>query len=172
MDAGCPASSRTKRSTEGLIGCCFNKLALRVELQGDPTFRQLLTKVRETTLGAFDNQDLPFDVLVHDLEIPLNGPITPLMQVGYAPQDSGWEGLSLHNLELEPFAVNRAMAPLDLILYYQSEGEGLRVWMEYRSDLFEAATIERWLEGLRRILTQAARDDSTTVERLAALVSS
>ena len=85
---GTPIANRTRAETEGLIGCFVNTLALRADLRDDPTFEQLLGRVREVTLGAYTHQDLPFDQLVEALQVPRALSHTPLFQVMFVLQSA------------------------------------------------------------------------------------
>ncbi|HLL48663.1 MAG TPA: condensation domain-containing protein, partial [Longimicrobiaceae bacterium] len=115
---GSPIAGRNRRETEGLIGFFVNMLALRADLGGDPTWRELLDRVRETALGAYAHQDLPFERLVEELGVERSLTHPPVFQVTFALNRSGGrdERLVLGALETEPFGGGEAAAKFELDL--------------------------------------------------------
>jgi amino acid adenylation domain-containing protein len=160
---GVTASGRTKRSSEVLVGCFLNQLPLRVRLDGSPTFAEVVGRVRESTLASFDHQQVPFEVIA-DAVVAANDPAySRLTQVGYAPQESGWRSLTLVGTEVAPVDIERAMSPLDLILYSSDEGGELTLWFEYATALFDASTIDGLLDRLVAILASATADPDAKI---------
>ncbi|HEX8243592.1 MAG TPA: condensation domain-containing protein, partial [Longimicrobium sp.] len=163
---GSPVAGRTRAEVEGLIGFFVNTLALRADLSGEPSFREVLGRVRETTLGAYAHQDLPFERLVEEINPGRTLNHTPLFQVMFALQNHAEGRPRLHALQAEPLGGVARTARYDLTLY-MAEGEtGLRAWLEYSTDLFDAATVLRMLEHLGVLLEGIARDPGRPVAEL------
>jgi amino acid adenylation domain-containing protein/FkbM family methyltransferase len=136
-------ANRNRVEVEGLIGFFVNMLPLHTDLSGDPTCRELLRRVRDVTLGAYEHQDLPFDRLVEELAPERDLSVAPLCQVFFALQNTPMPSLELPGLRLSLLEAERRTAKYDLYLTF-SEREG--AWhgeLEYATDLFEAATIRR-----------------------------
>ena len=121
---GSPIAGRTHRELEGLIGFFVNTLALRTELQGDPGFRELVGRVKETALGAYAHQDLPFEKLVAELQPVRDLSRQPVFQAFFALQNVPQETLQLPGLELRRAGGGRPTAKFDLALYVQRGGWG------------------------------------------------
>ena len=163
---GSPVAGRSRRELEGVIGFFVNTLALRVSLAGEsaggPSFRELLGRVREETLAALSHQELPFERLVEELAPERSLDRNPLFQVMLAVQEEAPElaapGLAFRRVELEG-----GTAKFDLSLEIGPEGEVLRGAIEYRRDLFEAATVRRLAGHLAALLAAAAADAGAPV---------
>ncbi|MCU7881015.1 MAG: amino acid adenylation domain-containing protein [Candidatus Thiodiazotropha sp. (ex Lucinoma aequizonata)] len=140
---GTPIASRNRAETEGLIGFFVNTLALRTDLADDPSFSELLERVKQTTLGAYAHQDLPFKRLVKALQPTHSLSHAPLFQVMFTLLNSSLEAVQLPGLTLEPLALDSATAKFDLTLFLSETKAGLCATLEYNIDLFEATTIER-----------------------------
>src|SRR5215212_8316317 len=151
---GSPIAGRTRAEVEHLIGFFVNTLVLRTDLSGGPTFRELLGRVRETALGAYAHQDVPFEKLVEELQPERDMSHTPLFQVLFVLQNALRDELELPNLELHPLEVNSEKAKFDLSLFMTEQEQGLKGVFVYSTDLFEPETIERLL-GHFRILLEA-----------------
>jgi non-ribosomal peptide synthetase component F len=141
---GTPIANRTREEVEGLIGFFVNTLVLRTDLSGGVSFRQLLGRVRETALGAYTHQDVPFEQLVEELRPERDLSHTPLFQVMFVLQNTPLQqGLELPGLRLAVQAVESVTAKFDLTLS-MAEGDGeLGATFEYNTDLFEAGTMAR-----------------------------
>ncbi len=150
---GTPIANRGRAELEDLIGFFANTLALRVDLAGDPGFDELVRRVREVTLGAFAHQDVPFERLVDELRPERSLSHSPVFQVTLILQNLPPSPLDLPGLTLAPMdaATGRAQFDLSLFFYPQTDG-GLLGRLEYASDLFDAATVERLLGGCHRLL--------------------
>ncbi len=140
---GSPIANRTHTQIEGLIGCFFNTLVLRCALSGNLTFQQLLGQVRETTLGAYAHQDLPFEKLVEELQPERSLSHAPLFQVVFAFQNVPIEMPKLPGVTLRLLEVESNTARLDLLLSLEDDEQGLRGTFEYNTDLFNTTTIAR-----------------------------
>ncbi|HEV7515307.1 MAG TPA: amino acid adenylation domain-containing protein, partial [Thermoanaerobaculia bacterium] len=139
---GTPIANRTRRETEGLIGCFVNTLALRTDLAGDPDFTALLGRVRQKTLADYAHQDLPFERLVGEVaERSLSH--SPLFQVFLILQNTPVERLELPDLTLEVLPVGAEAVKFDLSLGLTETPQGLAGTWEYRASFFDRATVAR-----------------------------
>ena len=149
---GSPIANRTRAELEGLIGFFVNTLVLRTDLSGDPGFVELLGRVRETTLGAYAHQDVPFEKLVEVLNPERDMSYSPLFQVMFVLQNMPSAAVELPGLRLSPVASIAGASMFDLTLYMWEEEKGLSGNVEYNTDLFDAATIERMVGHFRDAL--------------------
>jgi amino acid adenylation domain-containing protein/non-ribosomal peptide synthase protein (TIGR01720 family) len=149
---GTPIAGRTRKETELLIGFFVNTLVLRVDLTGHPTFRELLHRVREVALGAYANQDVPFERLVDELGTERALSYTPLFQVMFVLQNAPRDELHLTGLKLQRVEVESQTAKFDLTLAVEEMSDGLMLRLEYNTDLFVADTISRLGRHLRQLL--------------------
>ena len=140
---GLPIAGRGQIETQELIGCSVNTLVLRTNLAGNPTFWQLLERVRETALGAYAHQDLPFEKLVEILQPDRDMSRSSLFQVLFALQNTSGEERVLPGLKVSRVETEREMVKFDLSLTVFERSEGLTGIFEYNMDLFDAVTIER-----------------------------
>jgi hypothetical protein len=153
---GTPVANRNRVETEGLIGFFLNTLVLRADLSGDPSFRHLLARIREVTLGAYAHQDLPFEKLVEDLH-PVRGiNYAPLFQVWFVLQNMPMPDLDLPSLTVRPLAFERGVAGFDLILSMTEGSKSIRGAMTYKTDLFDADTISEILDHFEVLLKEVA----------------
>ncbi|HEV7586613.1 MAG TPA: amino acid adenylation domain-containing protein, partial [Longimicrobium sp.] len=156
---GSPIAGRTRREVEGLIGFFVNTLALRTDLSGAPSFREVLRRVRATTLGAYGHQSVPFDRLVAELAPGRSLSHAPLVQAVFALQDAGaTSGDLFPGVETARIGAESHAAKFDLTLAVQADADGIHGTLEYATDLFEQATIRRLLGHFERLLEQVADD--------------
>jgi amino acid adenylation domain-containing protein len=142
---GTPIAGRNRSEIEELIGFFINTLVLRTHLSGNPSFRELLARVKETALGAYAHQDLPFEKLVEELQPERDLGRNPLFQVMFQFQNAPSSTLALRGLRLTTEGVGSGTAKFDLFLVaYESDG-ALQFLIEYSTDLFDAETIKRML---------------------------
>ncbi|HEX8558732.1 MAG TPA: amino acid adenylation domain-containing protein [Pyrinomonadaceae bacterium] len=175
---GTPVANRARPELEGLIGLFVNTLALRCDLSGRPSFRELLRRVRETTLGAFAHQDLPFERLVEILQPERNLSHNPLFQVMFAFQNvPGLGGSSVDDGAREADKSPRdngagagtGTAKFDLTLFMAEAGAGLVGAFEYNTDLFDAERIAGMAEHLQSLLKDIVEAPERPVEELSLL---
>ncbi|MFF3396773.1 condensation domain-containing protein, partial [Streptomyces sp. NPDC002669] len=143
---GTPVAGRNRAETEELIGFFVNTLVMRTDLSGDPVFTELLDRVKDTALGAFDHQDLPFERLVEELAPDRDLSRNPLFQTMFvlqAPGSAEGQAWELAGTRTEPVEIERGVAKFDLTLTAVESADGLRAVLEYRTDLFERASVER-----------------------------
>ncbi|HYH83616.1 MAG TPA: amino acid adenylation domain-containing protein, partial [Longimicrobium sp.] len=163
---GSPVAGRTRREVEELIGYFANTLVLRTDLSGDPSFREVLRRVRAATLGAAEHQDLPFDRLVAELRPGRTPSYSPLFQVTFTLQDPEPAEWSLPGVCASVVDPGVQLAKFDLLLAMDTTPRGLRVSLTYATDLFERGTIRRMLGHLERILAQVADDADVRLSAL------
>src|SRR5205085_4242211 len=152
---GTPVAERNRAEIEHLIGFFVNTLALRTDLSGDPTFRELLKRVREVALGAYAHQDLPFERLVEELQPERHLGRAPLIRVMFVLQNTPLEVLDLPDLSFTLVSARKSMAEFDWVVNAQETERGLFITFEYNTDLFEATTIRRLLEQFNILLAGA-----------------
>ena len=163
---GSPIAGRIRTEIEGLIGCFVNALVLRTDLSGDPTFHELLGRVREVALEAYAHQELPFEKLVEELRPERSLSYEPMFQVMFILQNAPQSTLKLPGLTLSPSMVSNGAAKFDLTLYMTETEDGLRGSLEYNSDLFDAATMARLAGHWQTLLEGIVADPA---QRLSAL---
>ena len=140
---GTPIANRNCSELEGLIGFFVNTLVLRTDLSGNPSFNELLIRVREMAMDAYTHQDLPFEMLVEVLQPERDLSHAPLFQVDFLLQNEPLSQLELIGLTASPLLTESATAKFDLTLGMENTDKGLRGVWEYNTDLFERSTIER-----------------------------
>jgi amino acid adenylation domain-containing protein len=167
---GTNVANRTQLAVEGLIGFFANALALRTRLTGDPTFREALARVRETVLGAFAHQDLPFDRLVEDLQPRRDLSVSPVFQVVFDMGAAG-EGssLELEGLELSAIPIASATAKFDLTLTGQDLGDRLLLAVEINTEVLDEATGDSLLRHLETLLESIVREPEHRLSSLSLL---
>ncbi|RKH43053.1 non-ribosomal peptide synthetase, partial [Corallococcus sicarius] len=149
---GSPVAGRRHGELEGLVGFFVNTLVLRGRVRAKDSFRALLSQVRDTTLAAYEHQDLPFEKLVEELQPQRDLSRNPLVQVILALQNAPQGELKAPGLTLRPVEVENATARFDLGLLLSESPDGLRGVLEYSTDLFEHATAVRMAGHLRALL--------------------
>jgi amino acid adenylation domain-containing protein len=149
---GSPIAGRGKRELEGLIGCFINTLVLRTELEGVGGFRELLERVKETTLEAYGHEDVPFAKLVEALVPERSLMYSPLFQVMFILQNMPWTSLELGAAKVIPYRVHTGAAQFEISLVIAEASSGMEGYVEYNTSLFEAATIHRMIEHYCRLL--------------------
>jgi amino acid adenylation domain-containing protein len=149
---GSPIANRNRAEIEELVGFFVNSLVMRTDLSGNPSFRDLLTRVRTVALGAYAHQDLPFEKLVEAIQPERDLSHTPLFQVWFALQNAPRTTFSLPGLKLKSMDVHNGTSKFDLGLFVVEKPEGLSCMVEYSTDLFDDATIERFLGHLQVLL--------------------
>ncbi|MHC5675769.1 non-ribosomal peptide synthetase [Nostoc sp.] len=152
ITVGSPIANRNRSELEGLIGFFVNSLVLRTDFSGNPTFRELLNRVREVTLGAYSHQDLPFEKLVEELHPERDLSYHPFFQVVFSLQNTPIETLELPGLTLSVFEFDTKTAKLDLEFHLWQDLDSLKGQMVYSTDLFDDTTITRMLGHFQTLL--------------------
>lgn len=163
---GSPIANRNRAEIEQLIGFFVNTLVLRTDLSGNPSFQELLKRVRETTLRAYAHQDLPFEQLVEALQPERSLSYTPLFQVMFGLQHAPMEAIKLPRLTLNGLAVESETARYDLTLSLTDTEPGLIGTLEYNTDLFNAVTITRMLGHFQTLLESIVTDPHQPLSNL------
>jgi amino acid adenylation domain-containing protein len=163
---GTPIAGRNRPEIENLIGFFVNTLALRTDLSGDPSFRELLGRVRAAALGAYTNQDLPFEKLVEVLQPERSMNRAPLFQAMFHLQNIPPHDLELKGLSLSPLEVRIGITRIDLELHLSDSPQGLSGFLIYSTELFEGATIERMIEHFRRLIESAVANPDDPISAL------
>jgi non-ribosomal peptide synthetase component F len=147
-----PIAGRNRVETEGLIGFFVNMLAIRTDLSGNPSFREVLKRVREVVLGAYAHQDLPFDRLVAESPVAGVRSHSSLAQVGFDFHNEPAPAFQLPGLVLSLMTAEIDAAKADLILFMRESPQGLIGSFQYNADLFDAATISQMAEDFRVLI--------------------
>jgi hypothetical protein len=163
---GTDLANRTRVETEKLIGFFINLLPLRADLRGNPSFRELLARVREMALGAYAHQDVPFEKLVEELRLERSPAYNPLVQVLFVMQNTPRSGLKLPNLEISPFAMPMERSKFDIAVFMAEGGQGLTGHWVYSTDLFDETTIHRMAAHYETLLTNILERPETRVGML------
>ncbi|MDX3388348.1 amino acid adenylation domain-containing protein, partial [Streptomyces niveiscabiei] len=169
---GSPVAGRTDQALDDLVGFFVNTLVLRTDTSGDPTFTELLARVRETALSAYDHQDVPFEHLVETLNPVRSLAHHPLFQVLLALQNTPEGDFALPGLRTAPVPVGTGTARLDLAVavteHRRPDGtpDGLEAVLEYSADLFDEDSVRTLFDRWRRLLTAAATDPGRRIGTL------
>ncbi|NCQ83110.1 MAG: amino acid adenylation domain-containing protein [Microcystis aeruginosa W13-18] len=140
---GTPIANRNRREIESLIGFFVNTLVMRTDCSENPSFQELLMRVREMSLGAYTHQDLPFEMLVEALQPERNLSHTPLFQVMFALENTPLSEVKMSGLTIDSLPLEWGTAKFDLTLSMQNTETGLMGVWEYNTDLFNSETVER-----------------------------
>ena len=166
---GTPVACRTDEGLHDLVGFFVNNLVLRTDVAGDPSFSELLDRVRETDLAAYAHPDVPFEHLVERLNPPRSASRHPLFQVVLVADDIGNRSWQVPGLRVEPEPLSHQITKFDLTLHINQEYDadsspaGIRSVIEYSVDLFDEATVQALAKRLTWLLRQAAEDPSRPV---------
>ena len=176
-----PSANRDKLETEGLIGFFLNTLVLRGDLSGDPTFSELLARARQTVMGAFAHQDLPFQKLVQELNTDRNLSVMPLVQVCFVflsiespnleaaiPQLNGRD---VPSLSLQLTNVEIIASEFDLTLSLENRADSIYGFFEYNTELFDQTTISRMVGHLRVLMEAAVANPDQRISQLPLLTA-
>lgn len=163
---GSPIAGRTHRRAESLVGFFVNTLVLRTDLSGDPTFEEILGRVRETTHGAYAHQDLPFERLVSALRLDRDLHRMPLFRVWFVLQNTPAEQLELGPVVAEPIRPDALAVRHDLKLDLTEGDDGLHGFFEYKTGLFDAAGVEQIAHLLGKVFEEVITDPKLRLSAL------
>jgi amino acid adenylation domain-containing protein len=158
INVGTPVAGRLCKEVEPLIGLFTNTLVMRTRFADDPTFADLLARVREVALGAYAHQDLPFGKLVEELQPERSMGHSPLFQVMFILQNAPVPSAPPDGLDIHPVAVDSETAKFDLSLSMAEDGDELAGAMEYSTDLFDAGMISRMIAHFQNLLAGVVSD--------------
>jgi acyl carrier protein len=164
---GTDIANRTTDETERLIGFFINLLPLRTDLSGDPTFKELVLRVREVALGAYAHQDIPFDKLVEDLRPERSLSHNPIVQALFVMQNIPQQRRELPGLELKPFPASITRSKFDIAVFVREGANGMfQDWL-YSTELFDRDTITRIASNYEYLLSHALEHPSVRLSELA-----
>ena len=163
---GSPCANRNRFEIENVIGFFINTVVLRTDFSSNPTFLELLKRVREVAVGAYAHQDVPFDRLVEELNPERSLSYGPLFQVLFALEKPWDFGPKMGDLEIDWQEVERGTSKFDLALFVYEKPEGFSCLIEYDTDLFSADTILRMLKHFRVLLEGIAKNPEQRVGEL------
>jgi amino acid adenylation domain-containing protein len=166
---GVGIANRNRQELESLVGFFVNTLAVRNDLSGDPSFRELLARVRDTTLNAQSNQDLPIERLMEELDLDRALSHSPLFQVMLFFQNFPGESNRVSGLDMTPVtfdAINQGTARNDLSLFASEHHGALQLFFEYASDLFDEATVAAFSRHLIQLLRSVVADPSRRLSEI------
>ena len=169
ITVGTPIANRNRSEIEPLIGFFVNSLVLRTNLSGNPTFQELLSRVREVAFGAYAHQDLPFEKLVEELHPERSLSQNPLFQVVFALQNAPMENLELQGLTLSPLQfvdTGATRFDLEFHLWETQNNDGISGFVVYSTDLFKQATINRMLGHFQTLLENIVAHPQTKIADL------
>ena len=150
---GSPVDNRNRVELESIIGFFVSTQVLRTDLSGDPTFRELMSQVREVVLGAHAHQELPFEMLVREMNLDRNLGIMPLFQVWFVFQIAPPQATEVAGLTFSSFDVDYEMARYDLKLDLLQTSEGISGSFEYNRTIFDSSTVQRIARQFQSLLT-------------------
>jgi Condensation domain len=155
---GSPIANRTTIELTPMIGFFCNTVALRTRLGGNPSFRQVCSRVRTTALGAYEHQELPFERIVELLNIPRDPAYNPIFQVNFRAIDGARLPLQLAGAETTPVPVDIGFSRFDLALEVNVEADGVSGYFEFDRDLFDAATVAAVAADFEALVEQVLAD--------------
>jgi non-ribosomal peptide synthetase component F len=154
---GSPIAGRTRQEVEGLLGFFVNTLVLRTDLAGTPTFRELVGRVCEVTLGAYAHQELPFEMLVEKLQPERSLSYSPLFQIFFNMVDEDTAKLELAGATAAPFISSQSEAKFDVTLYVREGRQHVSPDLVYNTELFRPSSVICLLRQYRSLLEQLVR---------------
>ncbi|MEO8191047.1 MAG: amino acid adenylation domain-containing protein [Acidobacteriota bacterium] len=169
---GSPIAGRGRTETEGLIGLFVNTLALRTDLSGDPTFHELLRRVREVTIGAYSHQDVPFERIVEELRPRRSLSHGPIVQVFFALENTPRHPWHLPGLTLSDIDLETDVARADLTIFMTDKGDSLPYQLEFNSDIFDEESVRDLASRFEALLAAAVADPLQRISRLRVLTAS
>lgn len=163
---GSPIQGRFRPETEDLVGFFVNTLPLRTKLPREISFREALRRVRETCLGAFENQAMPFEKLVEELKPPRDFSRTPVFQAFFSFQDTTNRRSNLGSLDLSQVHLHSGVTPTDISFWVKETGQGITGAIDYCTALFDAATIARFAKQLEQLFEAVLKNPDAALSEL------
>ena len=168
---GTDVANRSRVETEGLIGFLANQLVLRTSLAGDPTFTEIISRVREVSLEAFVHQDAPFEKVVRAVSPERNLNRNPLFQIMFGFSNTPPPVVTLPELTISGMEIEKGSAVFDLSLYLTDTPQGINGMLRYSTDLFESATIERLREQYETLLAHVVTNPDARLSALCEMLA-
>ncbi|MCX7595891.1 MAG: amino acid adenylation domain-containing protein, partial [Fischerella sp.] len=168
---GSSIANRNRAELEGLLGLFVNNLVLRNNLSGNPSFRELLSRVREVTLSAYAHQDLPFEKLVEELQPERDLSRNPLFQVMFIFQNAPTPGEEISGLTLRSLEIDCGTSEFDLSVSICESEQKLSGFWEYNTDLFDAVTIKRFIDNFQILLESIIANPNQRISELSLLTT-
>ncbi|HZC36458.1 MAG TPA: amino acid adenylation domain-containing protein [Chthoniobacterales bacterium] len=168
---GSPIANRSRPETEPLIGFFLNTLVLRTKLDGDPTFREVVQRVREMALEAYQHQELPFESLVEALAPKRDLGQNPLFQILFVLVKAPPDIRRMHDLTLLPIDIEDRSAKFDVTMLLLDGSDGIRGYLNYNADLFDSATMRRFAGHFRTLLEAIAENPDARISQLPLLTA-
>ncbi|XWU44250.1 MAG: amino acid adenylation domain-containing protein [Dolichospermum sp. UKL202] len=169
---GTPIANRDRSEIEGLIGFFVNTLVMRTHVSGNPSFCELMTRVRDIAMEAYTHQHLPFEILVEALQPERDLSHTPLFQVMFILQNAPMSDLDLTGLSVTSLPIENAISKFDLTLSMENTANGLVGVWEYNTDLFDSQTIERMMGHFVTLLVAIVENPQQQISQLPILTAS
>jgi len=169
---GSPIANRSRAELEGMLGLFVNTLVLRNNLSGNPSFRELLHRVREVTLDAYAHQDLPFEMLVEEFQPERDLSRNPLYEVMFVLQNTPSSVQEVSGLTLRTLGFDSGTAQLDIFLSMSESEEGLTGCLEYNTDIFDSTTISQFISSFQTLLENIVANPEQHLSELSLLTAS
>ena len=166
---GTVIANRMREETEGLIGFFVNTLVMKTDLGGNPSLREVIRREREVALGAYANQEIPFEKVVEEMQPERRGSETPMFEVMFVLQNTADERMEMGGVRVIEEKIEREMTKFDLTLEMREVEGKLKGAFEYSTDIFDAASIEQVAAHFERILEQLAVDSDQKINQVAML---
>ncbi|MDZ7949854.1 amino acid adenylation domain-containing protein [Nostoc sp. DedQUE09] len=169
---GSPIANRNRAELEGMLGLFVNTLVLRNNLSGNPSYREFLHRVREVTLNAYAHQDLPFEMLVEELQPERDLSRNPLYEVMFVLQNTPTSVEQVSGLTLRTLDFESGTAQLDIFLSMSESEEGLTGCLEYNTDIFDSTTITQFINNFETLLENIVANPEQRLKELSVLTAS
>ncbi|MUL37905.1 non-ribosomal peptide synthetase [Gloeocapsopsis dulcis] len=169
---GSPIANRNRAELERMLGLFVNTLVLRNHLSGNPSFRELLHRVREVTLDAYAHQDLPFEMLVEELQPERDLSRNPLYEVMFVLQNTPNSVQEVSGLTLRTLEFDSGTAQLDIFLSMSESSEGLTGCLEYNTDIFDSTTITQFINNFQTLLENIVANPEQQLSEISLLTAS
>lgn len=166
---GTPIANRQDPQVERLIGFFDNTLALRTDLSGNPTWRELIGRVGDVALSAYSHQDIPFEKLVEELKLERDLSRSPIFQVMFTLENTPETALELPALSFESYPFDYPISLFDLFVGFKERADGLHGYITYNTDLFDSRTIDRMAERFKAILQAMTAAPDQAINQMALL---
>jgi len=166
ISIGTTIANRNRKEIEPLIGMFANTLVLRTDISGSPSFNELLSRVREKLLNAYDNQDIPFEKIVEEVRPERSLSHTPLFQILFELQEKGYQPGKTGKLEMTPLEMENKSAKFDMNMILLANNGRLSGSLEYNTDLFDSGYINNLIEHYGNILKSVVENPGLSIDSI------